>query len=324
MLSEVDALAIGANYYLCLVGFVVLFYDYALTFRMEVSGYWSPLQHDWGTVIFLLNRYVSLFGNIPDILETFYRYPTEKRCRPLQNYHGYLFIIIQFSIGVIMVTRTYALWGCSRKILVFLGMLATAVVGFGVWHMLAGKPEPTSSALYNDIIGCSLGLSSSQGYHWGAAWAGVVVLDTAVFALTVYKSLEFRRVGRRSIADLLLRDGAMYFAVIGTMTLCNVLALILGGRFSRGILMVITNIFSSVCASRLMLNIRQVQKVGLNGSPSTNPTTLENNIQFTSAFFEPEPTFQLEDLVEGGSHGPGRNDPEQLLLEESVRAGRPL
>jgi hypothetical protein len=41
----------------------------------------------------------------------------------------------------------------------------------------------------------------------GAAWAGMVLFDTIIFALTVYKSLEFKRIGRRSLADILLRDG---------------------------------------------------------------------------------------------------------------------
>jgi len=320
MLSEVDALDIGANYYLNLVGFVVLFYDYALTFRMEISGYWSPLQHDLGTAIFLLNRYVSFFGNIPIIVDVFYRYPTEKICHTFLTYHACLMIVIQINMGVVMITRTYALWGCSRKILTFLGILSSVVVGSGVWNMFSGKPEPTYSSIYHDIRGCASGLTYNQGYHLGTTWAGIFLFDTIIFSLTVYKSLKLRRICRRSIADGLLQDGAMYYALIGTMTLCNVLALFFGRRFGRGILTAVTNSLSAVCASRLMLNIRQVKKVGLNGSQSTS-TSFGNNIQFTSAVFEAEPTFQLEELVEGVSHGPGRNVAEQSLLEESARAG---
>ena len=41
----------------------------------------------------------------------------------------------------------------------------------------------------------------------GAAWAGMVLFDITIFALTVYRSLQLRRMGRRMIIDVMLRDG---------------------------------------------------------------------------------------------------------------------
>lgn len=216
-----------------------------------------------------------------------------------------------------MITRTYALWGRSRKILASLVILSSVVAGLGMWNLFAGKPEPISSAIYPAITGCNPGFSSDKGHHVGAAWAGVVLLDTVIFALTVYKSLEFRRVSRQSIAGLLLRDGAIYFAVICTTTLGNVMSFMFGRPFSRGILTVTSNILSSVCASRLMLNIRHVKPVGLNGIPSTS-TTYGNDIQLTSVV-EQGPPFQIpsEELVEDKFRRPRRtNDPEHLSLKE--------
>jgi hypothetical protein len=40
-----------------------------------------------------------------------------------------------------------------------------------------------------------------------AAWGGMVLLDTTIFALTLYKSLKLERIGRRSVVYVLLRDG---------------------------------------------------------------------------------------------------------------------
>ena len=78
---------------------MVLHYDYALTFGREISGFWSPLQHDWGTLIFLLNRYVMILGYIPLTAGTFLRHPTGNMCHTLQTYHQYLIIIVQFIVG---------------------------------------------------------------------------------------------------------------------------------------------------------------------------------------------------------------------------------
>ena len=77
----------------------VLFYDYALTFEMEKSRFLSPPQCNWGTTIFLLNRYVAIFGHFPVIAEIFIHHPTEKTCHILQTYHQYLAIVIQIIIA---------------------------------------------------------------------------------------------------------------------------------------------------------------------------------------------------------------------------------
>jgi len=311
MLSQGDSSDIIATYYLSLVGFAVLFYDYALTFGMEISGFWTPLQYDWWTAVFLLNRYVSLFGHIPVIVEMFLHHPTENICHVLQHYHWYLAVIIQLIIGVIMVARTYALWGCSRKILSFLVMIALVVIGFGMWCLLAGKSEPSISGLYPGIIGCQLGLPLNKSHRLGAAWAGVVLSDTIIFALTVYKSLRLRQNGHRTIVDVLLRDGAIYFGIMSITTSCNVVTYLVGRPFSRGLLTPITNVFSSVAATRLMLNIRRVRRVSLSGSIWASTT--RHGIQFTSAIVNPGlgPSITSDEPVEHELEELGRVDIEE-------------
>jgi hypothetical protein len=64
---------------------------------------------------------------------------------------------------------------------------------------------------------------------------------------------------------------------------------------------------SSVCATRLMLNIRHVRKDDINGSSSASATFGEN-IQFTSALVEPQPSFLSAELVEDGLHESRWND----------------
>jgi hypothetical protein len=77
----------------------VLFYDYAMTFEMEISRFWSPKQHTWGRILFLLNRYGSLFGHIPIIAKIFLHNPTANTCNAMEQYHEWLAIVMQFIIG---------------------------------------------------------------------------------------------------------------------------------------------------------------------------------------------------------------------------------
>jgi len=72
----------------------LLYYDYILTFNTEVMRFWFPLQFNCGTVLFLLNRYVAIFGHIPFLTELFILDAKEKQCHVLQLYHQCLTIII--------------------------------------------------------------------------------------------------------------------------------------------------------------------------------------------------------------------------------------
>jgi len=290
-----DFADINLNYYLALVGFTVLCYDYVLTLGMEMSRFWSPLQFSWGTVIFLLNRYVALFGHVPVMVEIFLQHHTDDVCHILHVYHQYLAIIVQILVTVIMITRNYALWGSSRKILVSLLILVAVVLAFGGWSLFSGKSDDNDYGPYNGVLGCQFAISTDQSYHMGGAWIGVVLFDSIIFALTVYKSLRLRRSGERTIVDVLLRDGSVYFAVMSITTLSNSLTYMVGRPFTRGVLTPITNVFSSVVATRLMLNIRRVRTTTLSDSLTTSST--RQDIRFTTAILNPESTFMPDHLL---------------------------
>ena len=55
---------------------VILYYDYLLTLKTEIKWYWcsidnQPRRFSLARVLFFLNRYVSIIGNIPVILPFF-------------------------------------------------------------------------------------------------------------------------------------------------------------------------------------------------------------------------------------------------------------
>ena len=55
-----------------LLASAILFYDYLLTFSMEVERFWSRARSACPSLVscgFVLNRYLSLFGNIPVLIE---------------------------------------------------------------------------------------------------------------------------------------------------------------------------------------------------------------------------------------------------------------
>ncbi|KAJ7683048.1 hypothetical protein B0H14DRAFT_3060687 [Mycena olivaceomarginata] len=59
---------LNSSYYLAAASFTLLFYDYFLTFEWEVSR--------WATIFFFLNRYGTLLGNIPVVIQNFWTTPS--------------------------------------------------------------------------------------------------------------------------------------------------------------------------------------------------------------------------------------------------------
>ncbi|KAI0807438.1 hypothetical protein C8Q74DRAFT_1362941 [Fomes fomentarius] len=47
----------------------ILYYDYALTITSEIEYYWSPPSLSISFVLFVVNRYVGLFGPMPLFFE---------------------------------------------------------------------------------------------------------------------------------------------------------------------------------------------------------------------------------------------------------------
>lgn len=106
----------NANYFLSLVGFgefflfacpsktviifdlaAILYYDYILTFGDEIQFVWGRKRSSV-TLLFFANRYVSILGNIPVILQTFENWSSTVRiCLPLRSKREAIVLIFTSS-----------------------------------------------------------------------------------------------------------------------------------------------------------------------------------------------------------------------------------
>ncbi|KAF9787852.1 hypothetical protein BJ322DRAFT_1045554 [Thelephora terrestris] len=251
------------NRYLALCGFTLVLYDYILTFHAELDRFWSPLRiRQWGTFIFIVNRYLGLLGHVP-IVYSYFFVPLEDlmagqqdpKCQVLHKYHQFLAVVVQTSVGAILLTRVYALWDRSRIILWALLAYYFGFAGFAVWAITQGKPA-AYPLIPPDSLGCVSVLSKDEGFYFGLVWGGIMIFDSTVFALTVYRSLALWRQGSRGLVHILMRDGVVYYAALGCSTSANTFSFLLGSALTRGINTLMTNMLACALCSRLMLNLR--------------------------------------------------------------------
>ncbi|KAJ6592980.1 hypothetical protein B0H19DRAFT_1088910 [Mycena capillaripes] len=277
---------LNANAYFDLVSFSgcpLLFYDYFLVLDWEVSRYWGT-PFTWPNVLFFANRYGTLLGNIPVVMESFWSENSTPEkikvsiCLGIESYHQYFIIATQLMVGAMLMLRTYALYERSKRILALLITFTVGVVAVGIWSVLSGKAvdKSTNLPLY---FGCNYPISREQGLSLATAWAGVAVFDCMIFFLTLYKVFSRHRPNGTSLLTVLLRDGSVYFGVMVITNLSNILTCILGTPYTRGFTGTFVSITSSIMISRLMLNLRDPALAHMSGR-RTQSTTLSTNLRF--------------------------------------------
>ncbi|OCH91655.1 hypothetical protein OBBRIDRAFT_872046 [Obba rivulosa] len=205
--TDVLALLQGslASQYSTVVPIAILCYDYCLTFATEMESFWSR-KISWASVLFFLNRYVSLLGTIPTVLEFFES--------PSNNCYA---LIVQVIVAALLIVRTYALYDKDRRILALL--LMACVVGGAIAIVPVGVPR-----MCNILI---LGPAVIPSCPTNRTWSFTLILDTLVFSLTVAKVIQIgglRGFRRSDLLRMLLRDGVIYYAIMVVINIANIVS----------------------------------------------------------------------------------------------------
>ncbi|KAF7292111.1 hypothetical protein MIND_01237800 [Mycena indigotica] len=180
-MSEAGSVAIqhqlNANYYLNTASFTLLFYDYLLTLPLETARFWpAASRHRVSAVnvLFFVNRYGTLFGNIPVVMQYFWTgRPSAVKlsvCISLHTYHQYFAVVTQIIIGIMLILRTYALYERNRRVLTLMVCVAAAVIAVGAWAVLAPTHVPEDAPRISLYIGCFSAVNESQTTRLAIAW----------------------------------------------------------------------------------------------------------------------------------------------------------
>ncbi|KAL4068454.1 hypothetical protein V8B97DRAFT_1918578 [Scleroderma yunnanense] len=205
-------------------------YDYLLTFGKEIDRFWKKPRPNWAFSFFIINRYLTLLGRIPAFMVNFVQTNDNPynhlsvvsiSCDRLILTDEFTMGCVQIAGAVVMVIRVYAIYNKSRRILCMLVPVLVITTVIGIYTLLVGSPNYPKIALVPPQ-GCLRAISQQEAYHYAAAWGGQLVFDAMVFGLTVWRLFDIESLGSHSLVDILLLDGAMYFAVMTVMNITNI------------------------------------------------------------------------------------------------------
>jgi len=239
-LTTDELLELNLNRYLQLIAFTILIHEYCITFTREVERFWRHKRTTLVAAFFFLNRYFVPLGHVPVVFHNFWISTAHNKqiiCHHLQTYHHYYVLIVQILVSVMLIVRTFALYGRSRRILALTVGTMGAIAIVSCWSIATKPAETTNESRGHFVVnGCASPISQALALRYAKDWVGLLVFDTLIFALTLYKtllSLRTRYGSRSSILTLMLRDGSMFFGVMVVSNVANIVTFLYGGRFVR-------------------------------------------------------------------------------------------
>ncbi|KAI0695281.1 hypothetical protein C8T65DRAFT_815104 [Cerioporus squamosus] len=218
---------------------------------MEVGRFWrfTSGRPSWGAVGFFLNRYLSILGHVPVILEFFGSEVYSVSAKASQR----------GCFSALQISRVYALYNGSRKVLrIFLGLSVVFFAVSGVrWsvcpHLRRADLVVQWATSETWRTHCS---SLDDGSDLAVVWGCVLVFDIAIFGSTLHRVLQVRERWSGGLFTIMLRDGAVYFGVLLVCHLANILVCMLAEPAYRDPSVTITTVIATTLIARLMLNIR--------------------------------------------------------------------
>lgn len=275
---------VQANRCLDVAAWTLLYYDYTLTLSMEYEQFWKQQKRlSLVAVLIVLNRYVSLLGEIPVIIFIFGNLDGEQ-CHWLDLYHQAFAAITQALVAALLMMRTVALYQRSKYILGLMG--AFLILGCGTIILSITSYQSSvhfTGSLAKMLPGCVFPMTKEQTELSASPWCTMLLFDTAIFLLTLVRSIRVIRLlgGSGSMFQVMLRDGTIYFGALVVVNMANILTYLVIGPPESGMGVTITNTISSTLIARLMLNLRD---------PALNTVLLNTDM------YQDEPTEDLGNM----------------------------
>ncbi|KAF8066714.1 hypothetical protein FPV67DRAFT_1417573 [Lyophyllum atratum] len=216
------------HYAIEVVGLTWILHDYLITLEDEIRYIW-PQKRSFGKFMFLWIRYYSLALLIFDVtqIHLFSRpgITSDTVCVAMDSIIRIVGAISLWSIEIIMQLRVYALYGCSRRVAFFNGILFLGSVGAFFWvliHNAQRRRAVIADAIHLPLPGCP---SIHSGVEW-LQWVPATVFEGILFGFALSKTIKTAasrviRGKKISLYSVLLRDNLFYFFAITLLLIFN-------------------------------------------------------------------------------------------------------
>jgi len=210
--------------YCSLASYTWFLYDHMLTLGQEIELVW-PTPWNLGKVLFFATAYLPLIDGA--ILTYFHVVPppiSADTCATLYKISGWMIMWGIVIAELVLVFRTWAIWGRNSKLAV------------GLLLLLCVLAIPTAFFAYGGLVHIEFGPSPSQDLE--SCWMTknpnkvlfidyimIVIFESIILGLTVYKGIPDFRNSTSNLVVTLYRDGVLYYMYLIAFSLVNIIVL---------------------------------------------------------------------------------------------------
>jgi hypothetical protein len=241
---------------------VLLTYDTLLKMDLEYRYIWKS---KWSFIkgLYLWSRYATFLDTAVAVLTRLDTNIDPSTCNTFSKFNT---IFAGFGIGIteiILMTRTYALYGRSKKLLAFFMVLWLSVGGVCTWAVLSLN---SSDAPPSSFISCALETSSSVLLVSNVGLVCYICLlagETIIVLLTVWKGVRsFYLAGTASRSSHLIVsfyvDGIMFYLIMLLIFIIVVVIQNTASPMLRSIGVTPLRVTHSILSCHLVIHVRVV------------------------------------------------------------------
>ncbi|VDB96253.1 unnamed protein product [Peniophora sp. CBMAI 1063] len=238
--------------------FAFLVYDYLLTFSAEATYIWPrPLSR--ASMLFFSIRYIPILaslalivlGHVPSLAIDCGTYEWCVKVKLLAT---------QVYVCIIMGVRVAAMYYNKRSIVVLLFVVSATLLGASIGIIVYKENATVYTFIGLGVRLCQAALYDERDAY---AWVMQAVFDVFVLILTVLRTLaDWHEEGvrrcpgsGRGLADLMFRDGIVFYVVITLATVANIVTFFVGPPLARGCLSVLASAIGTAMLARLTLHL---------------------------------------------------------------------
>ncbi|KZV70142.1 hypothetical protein PENSPDRAFT_685780 [Peniophora sp. CONT] len=241
-----------------IAAFAFLLYDYLLTLPTEVTHLWHrPLSR--ASLLFFSIRYVPILASL--VLIILGHVPVfEMSCETYEWCMKIKLLVTQIYVCILMGVRVAAMYYNKRSIVLLVITVSAALLGASIAIIVYKEHTTTYTFAGLGVRQCQTALYDKRDAY---AWITQAIFDIFVLVLTVVRTFaNWREDGARrcpgsgrGLADLMFRDGIVYYLVITLATVANILTFFFGPPLARGCLSTLASAISTAMLARLTLHL---------------------------------------------------------------------
>ncbi|KAH7923035.1 hypothetical protein BV22DRAFT_610598 [Leucogyrophana mollusca] len=241
-----DPVGLQTSRYFNVAAAAVLIFDYCVTFESEVRLTWG---RKWRLprILFVLSRYVPFAGAIMTAYAAANSHETN--CVPFGDVsNGARFLSMIFA-ECLLILRTYAFWGCSKRLL-------AALLTYGVATLAAAviiSAAPINLNIPGQSLPCAFEGARSSAIPYGL----LMLYEMVIMSLIIFKRNRHYRDASGSVIKTLYRDGMLYTLCIMLVSSANVIVIASLPLAYSDMLNTPQIVVHSVLASRILFNLQE-------------------------------------------------------------------